>query len=92
MAGDLAIARKHGLVLLEDCSHAHGAAYGGLQCGSFGDMAAWSLQGEKIISGGEGGILVADKPEHYHRALLLGHYNKRPKSESLRRARSIHSS
>ncbi len=81
MAAIAAIARRRGLVLLEDCSHAHGASYRGVKCGAFGDMAAWSLQGEKIISGGEGGILVADKPEHYHRALLLGHYNKRPKSE-----------
>ena len=39
-------------------------------------MAAWSLQGPKNVSGGEGGIFTANNEEFYYRALLLGHYNK----------------
>lgn len=77
----LAICKEHKLILLEDCSHAHGARYKGKLVGTFGDMAAWSLQGSKNISGGEGGVLVTDKDEYYHRALMLGHYNKRCKQE-----------
>lgn len=75
------ICKKHKLLLLEDCSHAHGARYNGKVVGSFGDMAAWSLQGPKNVSGGEGGILATNNEEFYYRALLLGHYNKRCKQE-----------
>jgi len=84
------ICKKNNLLLLEDCSHAHGATYKDKVVGSFGDLAAWSLQGPKIISGGEGGILATNNKEFYYRALLLGHYNKRckmeiPKNHSLRK-------
>jgi len=75
------ICKEKNLLLLEDCSHAHGAKYKGKPVGTFGDLAAWSLQGPKIVSGGEGGILVTDNEEFYYRALLLGHYNKRCKQE-----------
>jgi len=68
---------KHNLKLLEDCSHAHGGYFQNKPLGSWGSAAAWSLQGQKIITGGEGGILVTDDEEIYYRALLLGHYNKR---------------
>ncbi len=75
------ICKKNNLILLEDCSHAHGAKYKGRIVGSFGDLAAWSLQGPKNVSGGEGGILATDNDEFYYRTLLLGHYNKRCKQE-----------
>jgi len=71
------ICKKNNLLLLEDCSHAHGARYKGRVVGSFGDLAAWSLQGPKNITGGEGGILVTDNKDFYSHSLLLGHYNKR---------------
>jgi dTDP-4-amino-4,6-dideoxygalactose transaminase len=71
------ICRKHKLLLLEDCSHAHGAKYKNKLVGTWGDAAAWSLQGQKIITGGEGGILLTDNKEIYYRSLLFGHYNKR---------------
>ena len=67
--------------LLEDCSHAHGAQINGRKVGSFGDAAAWSLQGEKVISGGEGGIMLTNNETLYNKALIHGHYNKRPKQE-----------
>lgn len=73
----VAICKKHRLLLLEDCSHAHGAKYKGRFVGSFGDLAAWSLQGAKVVTGGEGGILLTNSRRFYERALLLGHYNKR---------------
>ena len=75
------IADKHGLMLFEDCSHAHGAKYKGRPVGSFGTAAVWSFQGQKIITGGEGGILVTNSSEIYVKAQLLGHYNKRCKQE-----------
>jgi len=75
------ICQKYKLSLLEDCSHAHGALYKGKKVGSFGDAAAWSIQGQKLISGGEGGIMLTDNNEIFYRALLQGHYNKRCKQQ-----------
>lgn len=76
--GEIArICQKHRLLLLEDCSHAHGATYHGKPLGSFGDISSWSIQGEKNVSGGEAGVFATNRDELYYRALLLGHYNKR---------------
>ncbi|MCQ4142743.1 aminotransferase class I/II-fold pyridoxal phosphate-dependent enzyme, partial [Chryseobacterium sp. EO14] len=77
----VAICKQYHLHLIEDCSHAHGAKYKGQLVGTFGIGAAWSLQGQKIITGGEGGILTTSSEEVYYRALLLGHYNKRCRQE-----------
>ncbi len=76
-----ALCKKHKLILLEDCSHAHGTKYKGKLVGTFGAMAAWSLQGAKTVTGGEGGVFATDDDELYYRALLLGHYNKRCRQE-----------
>ena len=44
------------ILLFEDCSHAHGGRLNGQPLGTFGDGAVWSLQGQKIVTGGEGGM------------------------------------
>lgn len=81
MAPLVEIANAHELALLEDTSHAFGAAYKGAPVGSFGRAAAQSLQGQKPLTGGEGGVMFTSDPDVYYRALALGHYNKRCKSE-----------
>lgn len=53
-----AIARRHGLFVVEDAAQAHGAECRGQRVGSFGDVAAFSFYGNKIISTGEGGMVV----------------------------------
>ena len=75
------IADKYGIYLLEDCSHAHGGEYKGKKLGEYSDAAAFSLQGAKIITGGEGGIIITNNKYIYKNAILLGHYNKRCKQE-----------
>lgn len=75
------ICKKNKIFLLEDCSHAHGARYNKKLVGSFGDISAWSLQGAKLITGGEGGIITTNKKVLYEKALLFGHYNKRCRGE-----------
>lgn len=75
------LCKDRDIYLLEDCSHSHGAKIYGKRTGSFGDIAVWSLQGQKTVTGGEGGILATDNKNLYDRALLQGHYNKRPKIE-----------
>jgi len=82
MTSLLAVLKEHPrILLLEDCSHAHGARINGQPVGTFGDGAAWSLQGQKVVSGGEGGIALTKHPEFHIRQLLWGHYNKRCYSE-----------
>lgn len=80
MASILSLLPRH-ILLLEDCSHAIGASVNGQLVGTFGDGAAWSLQGQKNISGGEGGIVLTKHSDFHYRQLLWGHYNKRCKVE-----------
>jgi dTDP-4-amino-4,6-dideoxygalactose transaminase len=72
-----AVCGNHGLAWVEDCSHAHFSEYRGERVGTFGDAAVFSLQGNKLLTGGEGGVLLTDDTEIYERATLLGHSLKR---------------
>jgi perosamine synthetase len=54
------IARKHDLKIIEDAAQAHGAEYKGRRCGSLADVACFSLFANKVITTGEGGIVVTD--------------------------------
>ncbi|MBP7216490.1 MAG: DegT/DnrJ/EryC1/StrS family aminotransferase [Candidatus Omnitrophica bacterium] len=54
----LKIARKHKLAVIEDAAEAHGAEYKGKRVGSIGDVACFSFYGNKIITTGEGGMVV----------------------------------
>lgn len=56
------IARKHDLVLIEDCAHMHGARWKGKGVGSIGQLGSFSFQSSKLMTAGEGGmILTSDK-------------------------------
>lgn len=56
----LALATTHGLFVIEDAAEAHGATYKSRFCGSLGDIGCFSFYGNKIITTGEGGMLVTD--------------------------------
>lgn len=56
----MAIAKKHNLFVIEDACQAHGAMYKGKKVGTIGDAAAFSLNQNKNLCGGEGGIFVSD--------------------------------
>lgn len=73
----MALSSNHDLVVIEDCSHAHGATYKGKKVGTFGDVAAFSLGGGKMISGGMAGIMITNDQKIYDRACLLGHFRQR---------------
>ena len=68
--------KKHNLLLLEDCSHAHGAEFNGSKVGNFGDVSFFSLQGEKAISGGEAGVAITNNKECYDRMRLYAHMGR----------------
>jgi dTDP-4-amino-4,6-dideoxygalactose transaminase len=56
----LAIARKHGLQVIEDAAEAHGAQYRGRKIGAMGDMACFSLYAAHIVTTIEGGMVITD--------------------------------
>lgn len=71
----MSIANAYGIKVIEDCSHAHGAVYKGIRVGSIGHVGGFSIQHKKILSVGEGGILVSqdqDLIEHARRFRDLG--------------------
>lgn len=70
----LTIARKHGISVIEDCSHSHGSLYKGEITGSFGDVAAFSFMSQKSFPIGEGGMLVTNERRILERAIAFGHY------------------
>ena len=58
----LAIAKKHGLRLIEDAAEMHGQTYRGRPCGSFGNLSTFSFYPNKHVTTGEGGMVVTDDP------------------------------
>ena len=64
-----AIARDHGLALIEDVCQAAGATFNGKRLGTFGDAGAFSLQFNKIITTGEGGVLITNRDDVYDMAI-----------------------
>ena len=68
----LAIAKKHGLVVIEDACQAHGAEYKGRRAGSMGDMACFSFYpGKNLGAAGEGGMVVTANPEFARTVRML---------------------
>jgi dTDP-4-amino-4,6-dideoxygalactose transaminase len=63
-----AICIEHGLTLLEDAAHAHGAEWNGRRAGSFGLASAFSFQNGKVLTAGEGGILLTSDDDLAERA------------------------
>lgn len=80
----LAIAKKHGIAVIEDASHAHGATYKGRPVGGLGDIGCFSMQGAKAVSGGEAGVAVTNDPVLFDRMVLLGHFGRMGKGEGAR--------
>ena len=66
----LALAREHGLRVVEDTAQADGGSYRSRRLGSLGDIGCFSLQFNKIITSGEGGMLITSDDEIYQRAIM----------------------
>jgi perosamine synthetase len=67
----LAFAAKHGLYVVEDATESLGSAEGGRASGTWGDIGCFSFNGNKIITSGGGGMIVARNPERLDHLRVL---------------------
>jgi len=75
LAPILDLAHKYGLQVIEDCSQAHGATYGGIPVGSHGDMACFSFYPTKNLGAlGDGGMVVSNRQDLAEQVRLLREY------------------
>jgi 8-amino-3,8-dideoxy-alpha-D-manno-octulosonate transaminase len=82
----LAVAHKHGLKVIEDTAQADGASYHGKKLGSMGDAGCFSFQFNKILTSGEGGMVLTNSDDVWKRAVMFhdvvgGVRNNLPDSE-----------
>jgi perosamine synthetase len=72
-----ALADEHGLTLIEDAAESHGARYKGRRAGSLSDVAIFSFMGNKIITTGEGGMVVTDDGALAERCFFLENHARK---------------
>jgi perosamine synthetase len=73
-----ALAEAHGLKIIEDAAEAHGAECYGRRCGSLGDLSCFSFYANKIVTTGEGGMVLTDDQGYAERARSLRNLCFRP--------------
>ncbi len=73
----LALARRRGLAVIEDAAHAHGSEWNGKRAGSFGLAAAFSFQNGKVMTSGEGGILLTNDAGFAERSRSFANQGRR---------------
>lgn len=71
-----ALCAAEGVVLLEDCAHAHGAEWNGRRAGMYGDVGVWSFAPTKTVTTGEGGMLVSRHEDALSHARAFRNYGK----------------
>jgi len=72
------VAQRHGIAVIEDAAEAIGSEYKGRKAGSFGDTGVFSFHGSKTLVTGEGGMLVTNREDVYHRSLFLRDHGRSP--------------
>jgi len=82
------LADRHGLFVVEDAAEAHGAKYKGKMAGSIGDMGCFSFYANKIITTGEGGMIITNNEElaekaRWLRGLAFGQHGRHFHHEAL---------
>ena len=65
------ISKKYNLKIIEDCAEAHGATINNKKIGTFGDLNCYSFYSNKIITTGEGGMIVTNNKKYYKELQLL---------------------
>ena len=75
----MGLAEKHGLIVIEDAAEVHGAEYKGQRCGSIGHISTFSFYANKLITTGEGGMVLVKDRGHAERARSLRNLCFQPK-------------
>lgn len=78
MAALTALAERHELLVIEDAAQACGGSFAGRRLGTWGDAGAFSLNGTKVITGGDGGVLLTSSEELYRRAFAFHDHGSAP--------------
>jgi len=76
MAGIMAVAEEHGVLVVEDCAQAHGAAYHSRRVGTFGVAGTFSFYATKNLTTGEGGMVVTDSDDVAERVRQLVNHGR----------------
>jgi perosamine synthetase len=74
----MALAKRHNLLVIEDCAEALGSTIAGQHVGTFGDVGTFSFFGNKVITCGEGGAIIFKCGEAYKRAKILRDHGMAP--------------
>ena len=88
----MAIAKRHGIKVVEDVSHAQGGLYKGRKLGTIGDVGAMSLMSGKSFAIGEAGMIVTDSRDIYEKSIRWGMYIRIPATfgaDAIRRTRDV---
>lgn len=75
------VAKKHRIPIIEDAAEAHGATIGNKKVGSFGAIGCYSFYANKIVTTGEGGMLVTNNKQYAQQALQLRLHNRHPQNK-----------
>ena len=78
MTSILAFAKRHDLLIIEDCAHKHGGEWNGQKAGSIGDIGSFSFQLSKLLTAGEGGALTTNNAIFAERLDALRNCGRRP--------------
>lgn len=79
----IALAQKYDLKIIEDAAEMHGQTYYGKPCGSFGEISTFSFYPNKLVTTGEGGMVVTDDPAIRDKCQLLRNLAFEPKQRYL---------
>ena len=77
------ICHKRGIYVIEDCAQAYCCEYKGKYVGTYGDIGCFSLNDFKHISAGDGGMIITDNDELYHKAMMFADKNYNRFGESV---------
>lgn len=69
---------EHGLALIEDCAHAHGASWNDIGAGALGDLGTFSFQSSKVLTAGEGGCVTTSTRRLHDRLYSLRNCGRQP--------------
>ncbi|HEX3519227.1 MAG TPA: aminotransferase class I/II-fold pyridoxal phosphate-dependent enzyme [Solirubrobacteraceae bacterium] len=73
-----ALAREHDLAIVEDAAQALGSSYRGRACGTIGDVGCFSFNGNKIVTAGGGGMILAGDPDRLEHIRHLSFQGREP--------------